>query len=771
MEEGMNQNKKIKWRQGAKRAVALLLSAALLPLLGARGQAKTMESASVENVFFYATNSQGQQVLLRVMPLTQLSDMQHGQLSQITSGADTGTNYYVSYTDNFPATGYGEGKGFTVMELVDYIKRTSPVEGVENITFQGEDVICFMATDGGGNYARSYSYTQMYGEKRYYFEGLYDSQIGWSADWEMPTSDLDVYQQVYADQDPYYADKRAVFQTGVETCAILAYESYDGRTSGTLVNSYSGDIASYVSANKGVTGSLASILDTKVALRVFFPQTEAQLMCGTRTASENFKWIYNLRLDMQQAPALVCQGEVAAPEASFQLSEDGDTLYITLQCETPGASIYYSYDGAPQMLYTGTIAYDVSGIDLETAPIYISMTAVKEGWSDAGVVSARYYTAAPDFPVYEHTLLGDDVVFYPGTDTSDQAWAAWAAALSAVELSRPGESGYTQLDPGSYTVEQDGLTLRLDGANFETVGDYRLIFHADGYASKQTTRRVRYATPELSCAQVCADGQDITLRLSGESESWDYMAAATVALTRAAESRYTTIPSEYVSFFPDGRLVISGAYFSDGQSAFTGPGLYTIRLRSSATTQEFMYANFALDYIDLSPDAWYRQAVDYGIENGLLRGVSAVRFGPETQLTWSMLCAVLYRAAGAPAVEESAAALFPDVAEDAWYAHAVVWAWESGLLPVQPGERLGPEEAVTREQLCSVLYRRAGSPETDLTVLGGWSDGSDGSDPSALAWAVESGAIHGTSAATLSPGLTVTRAQMAQILYNLRIRP
>lgn len=725
--------------------VSVFLLLIMLSALAAHAEAKTLESTSVENVFFYATNNCGEQLLLRVMPLTELSVLQHGQLSEITTGTDTGVNYYVSYTDNFPTTGYGEGKGFTVMELVDYIAKTSSVAGAENIAFDGDDVICFMATDGGGTYARSYSYTQMYGVKRYYFEDLFDSEIGWNTAWEVQTSSLDTYNSVYADDDPYYENKRTVFEGGVETCAILAYDSYAGRTSGTLVDSWTGDIANLVNANKGVTGCLDSMLDTKMALRVFFPQTEAQLMCGVRTASENFKWIYNLRLDMANAPELTSLGKVSAPEASFRLSEDGNTLYITLDCETDGASIYYSYDGAPQFSYTGVISYDVTDIDLETNPLYIFMTAVKEGYEDEGVVSACYYDSAPTFPVYGNTPLGEDIVFYPSEDTSALEWASWASALSYVEILMPGETEYEVFLPSQFTVDNAALTIRFDAADFEELGDYRMIFHAAGYASQTTTRRVRYKSPELICGGAYKSGDTITIQFPGAGE---YMASSAVSARRITGDTYITVPSEYYEFTGDS-LIISGDYFNAENGAFSDSGLYVVRFRNSQTTEEFMYAYFALNYTDLLAEAWYSKAVDYAISSGLMYGTSATELEPDGFMTRAMLLSVLYRRAGSPEIENPAA--FADVESGAWYFDAAAWAYANGLTDAKPGENIYPDEVLTRGEVVEAIYRLFGSDETD-----------------AVTWAVERGAISGTSDTELSLEQYATRAQLAQIIYNIR---
>ena len=105
-------------------------------------------------------------------------------------------------------------------------------------------------------------------------------------------------------------------------------------------------------------------------------------------------------------------------------------------------------------------------------------------------------------------------------------------------------------------------------------------------------------------------------------------------------------------------------------------------------------------YDDVSPDAWYGQAEQYVSDNGLMQGVSETRFAPEAAVTRGMIVTVLYRHAGAPAFVGKAG--FSDVAEGAWYRDAVEWAAEAGLITGYGDGRFGPDDPVTREQLAVI---------------------------------------------------------------------
>jgi len=139
--------------------IALLLLLGVISNIGIfTAEAKMTTSAGAENVFFYTTGSNQKQVLLSVIPLAELKKLQHGQLSDLLYGEQTGANYYISNTDNYPAMQYCEAKGITLMELLEYVKGITSAAGASKLTFSGDDTMKFMAADSYGNYTRSWTY-------------------------------------------------------------------------------------------------------------------------------------------------------------------------------------------------------------------------------------------------------------------------------------------------------------------------------------------------------------------------------------------------------------------------------------------------------------------------------------------------------------------------------------------------------------------------------------------------------------------------------------
>lgn len=166
---------------------------------------------------------------------------------------------------------------------------------------------------------------------------------------------------------------------------------------------------------------------------------------------------------------------------------------------------------------------------------------------------------------------------------------------------------------------------------------------------------------------------------------------------------------------------------------------------------------------DVNADAWYHEAVDYVLINGMMSGYPGGLFAPGDSLSRGMLAQILYNAAGKPAVFGKSA--FIDVADGAWYTDAVIWASRNGIVEGYNG-LFAPEDPVTREQCAVMLWRCAGCPAAIQKQL----ESADADQVSAWAleamlWAVENGVLKGYNG-ILNPGGGITRAEAAQMLKN-----
>lgn len=111
----------------------------------------------------------------------------------------------------------------------------------------------------------------------------------------------------------------------------------------------------------------------------------------------------------------------------------------------------------------------------------------------------------------------------------------------------------------------------------------------------------------------------------------------------------------------------------------------------------------ALPFEDVKDSAWYASSVRYAYENGLMNGTSATAFAPTVETSRAMIVQLLYNMEGRPEVEYKP--IFTDVSEKAWYAKAVIWAYENGVTAGSSATTFSPDTLVTREQVAVFLYR------------------------------------------------------------------
>ena len=204
----------------------------------------------------------------------------------------------------------------------------------------------------------------------------------------------------------------------------------------------------------------------------------------------------------------------------------------------------------------------------------------------------------------------------------------------------------------------------------------------------------------------------------------------------------------------------------DGKFTFEMPKSdVEIEVSFALIEDETVKANFA----DVAADAWYADAVQYVYENGMMSGTSETTFSPDLTTTRGMIVTILYRLENEPTVTGTTA--FTDVAADQYYANAVAWAAQNGIVSGIDATTFAPNNAITREQMAAILYRYAQFKGYDVSAKADLSVYTDAAQVStyatdAMAWANGAQLITGTSQATLTPAGNATRAQVATILMR-----
>lgn len=247
----------------------------------------------------------------------------------------------------------------------------------------------------------------------------------------------------------------------------------------------------------------------------------------------------------------------------------------------------------------------------------------------------------------------------------------------------------------------------------------------------------------------------------GEKSGWMYLVNGSMPSV-AAQDYELTGNATVVWFYTDDYSNDYGSESWNDDSSSSG----TTTAPTAPTTPANPVPDKAMSFTDVKSNDWYYSSVRYAYDNGLFSGVSHESFGPGDSMDRSMLATVLYSLDGKPAAGKSG---FADVADGAWYADAVAWAAEHGIVSGVGGGAFTPGGTITREQLAVMLYRYAQYKGYDVSKtadLSGYADQDKLSDWAAQAvqWACGSGLMAGRSAAQLAPEGTLTRAEAATML-------
>ena len=246
----------------------------------------------------------------------------------------------------------------------------------------------------------------------------------------------------------------------------------------------------------------------------------------------------------------------------------------------------------------------------------------------------------------------------------------------------------------------------------------------------------------------------------GEKSGWMYLVNGSMPSV-AAQDYELTGNATVVWFYTDDYSNDYGSESWDDDSSSSSSGTTT-----TPTTPANPVPDKAMSFTDVKSNDWYYSSVRYAYDNGLFSGVSHDSFGPGDSMDRSMLVTVLHSLDGKPAAGKGG---FTDVADGAWYANAVAWAAEHGIVSGVSDSAFAPNGAITREQLAVMLYRYAQYKGYDVSKtadLSGYADQGSISDWAAQAvqWACGSGLMTGRSANSLAPAGTLTRAEAATML-------
>lgn len=169
---------------------------------------------------------------------------------------------------------------------------------------------------------------------------------------------------------------------------------------------------------------------------------------------------------------------------------------------------------------------------------------------------------------------------------------------------------------------------------------------------------------------------------------------------------------------------------------------------------------------------WAKSAIESAVAKGLFAGTTPTTFHPDQAMNRAMLVTVLYRMEKEPAAEGDGKR-FADVSAGAYYAKAVAWASDKGIVAGYSETQFGPEDTITREQLAVILNRYAtykGYNTSKTADLAAFQDADQISEWARVPvqWANVMKLLNGRTSTTLAPKGSATRAEVAKILVTFQ---
>ena len=301
-------------------------------------------------------------------------------------------------------------------------------------------------------------------------------------------------------------------------------------------------------------------------------------------------------------------------------------------------------------------------------------------------------------------------------------------------------------------TKSGSVVIKASGAEAPEGGNYNVIVYVDG-------------TLTISTKSSGGGGGGV----STYTITVDSAKNGAVTSSHKSAAKGTTVT---ITVKPDKGFELDTLTVTDGSgkkvSVTEKSGKYTFTMPASKVTVKATFAEIVAEpenpFVDVADDAYYFDAVLWAAEEGITGGTSATTFSPNATCTRAQAVTFLWRAAGSPAPKSSEMP-FTDVASDAYYHDAVLWAVENGITKGTSDTTFSPNAKCTRAQIVTFLWRSQKSPASDS--VNPFTDvAADAYYNTAVLWAAENGITGGTSATTFSPNNDCTRAQIVTFLYR-----
>ena len=371
------------------------------------------------------------------------------------------------------------------------------------------------------------------------------------------------------------------------------------------------------------------------------------------------------------------------------------------------------------------------------------------------------FTFAPvgNYVVTLHAGRGGSL-FTGGTEANDGTASMDYAANEYVQVDVAPDTGY-ELQSLAYSVGAD-TDVRYDVTLVEGETYFVLTYHISNDMDVYAT----FVETDNGGSSGGGGGGAASYRITVEETEHG---TVTVNRTSAARGTRVTITVDPDNGYALGTLSVTDRNGNEVELTRVNSTTYTFQMPNSRVTVSATFvADNTLPFTDVSVSDWFYEAVRYVYDRGLMNGITSTTFGPNRTTERGMIVTILYRLEGEPTV---GASTFSDVASNFYYTDAIAWAAENDIVNGYPDGTFRPGQAITRQEMATILYRYASYRGYDVSAsasLSGYTDaaqvGAYAAD--AMAWANATGLVTGTTVTTLTPTGGATRAQVATILMR-----
>ena len=433
-------------------------------------------------------------------------------------------------------------------------------------------------------------------------------------------------------------------------------------------------------------------------------------------------YVYGGSWDWQDVNSSTQALTIGLPQSWIDFFQQQDANYTYKNSADPAHSYYphnswnqYYYAGLDCSGYIGWVVYNVmhtqNSVNTDNDGYVMSSTKMAKTFADKGW----------------GTWTRDIKSFKPG-DIFSMSGHVW----TVLGVCDDGSIVFLHSTPSDSKAGQGGGGVQLSALNPNSDNDK----NCEAY--KLVTKYMTKYYPEWSTRY------DAVLR------SYDSYA------TPASSSEYSKTWSGNFSWNLDGTGLTDPDGYADMSAAEILADLF-----GDAETQPSQKG-----FNDVKPGDYFYDAVNWAVEKGITTGTSATTFSPNASCTRAQIVTFLWRASGSPE-PKTASNPFTDVATNAYYCKAVLWAVENGITTGTSATTFSPDALCTRAQGVTFLWRangsKAASAATSFTDVA-----SDAYYAPAVAWAAEQNVTGGVGNGLFSPDTTCTRAQIVSMLYRLR---